>query len=666
MPEPVTKTVELKRLGRAAEVRAQTVDEEARTVELVWSTGAGVERRIPGIGRVLEVLEMDERNIRLDRLRNGAPLLNTHWDFDLSDVLGVVEEAWVEDGAGMARVRFSGREQVDGVWRDVAAGIIRNISVGYRVHAMEIEERDGEIPIMRVTDWEPLELSAVPVPADPGAGFRAEDDQAYPCTLKRAPTPDQSKEDDMSDEENGVETRDAKPDAKQDKPASAPEQVIVDERKARDAAEDAVKAERARAAEIRKIGSRLADKFEGFDKALIDQAIDDGRTVEQARAAFLDALAEADSGATVNSRVSVGRDERETKRRLMADALSARVRNKDPEDDAAREFRGMTLVDMARECVDIRGERTRGKTRSEIVREALSRGYHSTSDFPLILANVMNKTLRAAYEAAPQTFRPIVRERTASDFKPITNVRLDGSISLVAKPEGAEYKFATIGEHSEVYSLATYGRAISFTREMIINDDLAAFDRITGKFGQAAADFESDTVWALLTSNPTMGDSTALFHADHGNLASAGAITIDNLGKARTLMRNQTDGDTRLNIEPAFLAVPAELETVARQYMTASIVPETSANANVYANSMGVIIEPRLAETTVGGSADDWYLIANPSRIDTIEIAYLEGEAGVQTEQTEDWNTDGVKLKARLVFAAKAMDWRGFVKNPGS
>ncbi len=134
-------TVELP-LQTRAEVRVlpETVDTEARTVEVVWSTGATVRRRDPWTGkRYDEVLSLNPAHVDLSRLNNGAPLLDTHGVFDLDHVPGVVERAWIArtNGAyeGRAVVRFSEREDVEPVWRDVRAGIIRNVSVGYTVRA---------------------------------------------------------------------------------------------------------------------------------------------------------------------------------------------------------------------------------------------------------------------------------------------------------------------------------------------------------------------------------------------------------------------------------------------------------------------------------------------------------------------------------------------------
>ena len=180
----------------------ESVDAERRTVELVWSTGAAVRRRDPWTGkRYDEVLSLEETHVDLSRLNGGAPLLNTHGAWDLRDVIGVVERAWIaregEALVGRATVRFSDRADVEPIWRDVASGIVRNVSVGYAVRSYEITETDGQPPVWRAVDWQPLELSAVPIGADAAAGFRAAGQPAqpaepatHPChLLRRAPAP---------------------------------------------------------------------------------------------------------------------------------------------------------------------------------------------------------------------------------------------------------------------------------------------------------------------------------------------------------------------------------------------------------------------------------------------------------------------------------------------
>jgi hypothetical protein len=672
--------VNIPELDLRAAVRADSVNEEARTVELVFTRGARVKRRVwtdCGVREFYEELEVSEQAIRMDRLNNGAPFLNTHMRWTTEDVLGVVERAWIDGDEGRALVRFSKREEAEKVWNDVKDGILRNVSVGYLVHRYEVDEEQSDLPVHRAIDWEPIEISVVPVGADGEAGFRAQE-RSSTCVLTRADAHSSDKETDMP-KNTGTQAGDQARNTAAAENTDAGNSAELNARGALNSSEQtsgnpdngaverrAIAGERQRAEDIRSAGAKL--RIASDD---IDQAVKDGLSVDQARARFIDLMADRDdaNGSETETRgqARIVRDEVDTRRSAVENAMLHRMAPAREElSDAGREYRGMSLLEIGRTLQEARGVSTRGMGRMELA-GAMVRSDQSTSDFPYILANVANKRLRMAYEAAPRTFLPIVNETTQPDFKTVSVTQLGNAPALVEIPEGAEYKTGTFGESREQYALVTYGRVVRMTRQMIINDDLNAFARILSGFGASAANLESDIVWGIITANAALADGTALFHADHGNLATAGAISVANLGAARALMRKQTalDNATLLNLEPRYLAAPAELETVALQYTRQTSIVTDPANQNVYANSMDPIIEPRLASLS-GGSADDWYLFADPNRIDTIEVARLEGEAGVQTEMKQSFETDGVAIKARNDFAAKAIDHRGMVKNPGS
>ncbi|MBF0214595.1 MAG: hypothetical protein HQM00_13705, partial [Magnetococcales bacterium] len=156
-------------------------------------------------------------------------------------------------------------------------------------------------------------------------------------------------------------------------------------------------------------------------------------------------------------------------------------------------------------------------------------------DFPGILANVANKTLRTAYEAAPRTFQPFCRQVTANDFKAMNRVQLGEAPALNKVNEGGEYKRGPLGEGKESYRVETYGKIISISRQVLVNDDLNAFTRIPQLFGVAAANLESDVVWGIINSNPNMGDGVALFHANHKNLAAAGTVIVSTDGPLQVM-----------------------------------------------------------------------------------------------------------------------------------
>lgn len=296
-------------------------------------------------------------------------------------------------------------------------------------------------------------------------------------------------------------------------------------------------------------------------------------------------------------------------------------------------------------------------------------GYHTTSDFSSVLADVANKTLRQAYAEAPRTFLPFTRRATAPDFKTINRTQIGEMPTLTVVGEHGEYKRVTMSDAKEAYSLATYGAVFAITRKVIINDDLDAFTRMPQKFGASAARTESDIVWGVITTNAAMGDGTALFHANHGNLkaSGSGAPAVTTVGAGRAAMRIQTGLDGALiNVAPAYLIVPAALETVAEQFLTAVTYVGTATPLAMtperLRSSLTLIVEPRLDTN----STTAWYLAASPSEIDTIEYAYLEGSDGVAITTRNGFDIDGVEVKASLDFAAKAIDWRGMYKDVGT
>src|SRR5215211_4785866 len=156
----------------------------------------------------------------------------------------------------------------------------------------------------------------------------------------------------------------------------------------------------------------------------------------------------------------------------------------------ARDYAEMSLIETARMCLEENHDlSTRGLSAFEVATEALfaragsavwtrEGGAHSTSDFPSVLNNVANKLLRQGYQASPQTFRSITKVKTVKDFKEIATTQLGEAPQLQKVGEGGEFTRGTMGEAVEKYTLATYGKIVSFSRRALVNDDLDAFARL--------------------------------------------------------------------------------------------------------------------------------------------------------------------------------------------
>lgn len=171
---------------RVATFVPSTIDEEQRTIEVVWTTGAAVMRYDWVNGQLVpykEVLKVSDEAVDLTRLNSGAPFIDMHNSYSLDKVIGVVERAWIKDGKGHAVVRIAtGDEDVEKIWNKVKQGIIRNISVGYSVEKFVEDADEDGTRILTAVKWTPFELSAVTVPADAGAGVRSQS-TLTPCVI---------------------------------------------------------------------------------------------------------------------------------------------------------------------------------------------------------------------------------------------------------------------------------------------------------------------------------------------------------------------------------------------------------------------------------------------------------------------------------------------------
>ncbi len=156
---------EMAPLTRSCELARNTINEDARTVEVVFSTETAEVERYFGI----EVLDHSPQSVRMSRLQNKAAVLFNH---DFSDQRGVVESASVANKRGLATLRISRSAKGEELFNDIRDGIVSKVSVGYRVHGMQMENSRDGMDSYRVTDWEPFEISFVSIPADDSAGVR--------------------------------------------------------------------------------------------------------------------------------------------------------------------------------------------------------------------------------------------------------------------------------------------------------------------------------------------------------------------------------------------------------------------------------------------------------------------------------------------------------------
>ncbi len=584
-------------MTRRAAISPESFDEAALTVEATISTFSDVQRRDQ---RGAYVERLDPTGLDTSRLI-GAPVLDGHRQASARDTIGVVTAFRVEGNALIATIRLLQADDVKPIVERIRQGVIRGVSVGYRVQRWA-DSLENKVRVRTAAAWSIFEVSAVPVPADPGATFRSE-----------------------SMEDEVIETT----------------------------AEDTPAATRAAIRAIARAAAMTAEQA--------DDMIDRDLSVTEARAEAFETM-QARTRNTPRIRVvSPSGDDPTVVRTRREEALYARVSGTAPTDEA-RPYMADTLRDHARALVEAAGISTRGMDADALFRAAM----HTTSDFPMLLTGVGRRTLLTAYQVAGSPLKAVLsRQTTLPDFRAASKLKLSDIGLLEKVSESGEIKSTTRGEATESYALDTYGTMFALSRKALFNDDLNAFRDWGATAGRMAAETENNLLFTLFRQSsgtgPVMGeDGKRLFHADHGNLAASGtALDETNLSAARLAMRGvkALDGKTPINATPKYLLVGPQLETSAEKLM-AAIYAATVATANPFSGKLELLVEPRVTDKS-------WYVFADPAVLPVLEYAYLSSAQGPQMASREGWDVLGQEFRVVLDFGCGATDFRGVYRNPG-
>lgn len=682
-------------------------DREARALEVVATTESPVLVYDWEMGYVPEVLLMS--GCKLPKARQ-VPFQDAHNRWSVSDTLGSARDLRTEGDRLLARVHFSSTPEGESCMTKYGEGDLTDVSVGWReLKCTKLKEgekrtvagREWQGPMRLVTSWQIKELSAVPIGADERAKARAEeknteakmDPKIYALLvqlgLKADATEDEArahlvslglKADATLDDvqtflRQAVEgrarggaggTAAAQGGARGDNPAGAdpahqagaaaqdPDGVRAAGEAGKKAAHEYMQQEIKRISDIRGMCAQYGCP------ELTESMIQENKTVDQARAAILDHLTgsrQTDGLHAPTGSLVMGADARDKYREAVVYSLIKRssVQIKDLKDAAGWEdFRSYSLREVARHCLMTAGQSTRGDI-MEVVGRALT-----TSDLPAILADVANKSLVAGFDDQPETYESWTGEVSASDFKAMNLVSVTTLEGLLAVSEHGEFKYGYFRDKLEQLTLGTAGRIYPVTRQAIINDDLNAITVVFAGAGAKARQYTGDLVYALLVSNPTMNeDSTALFHDDHGNIGTQGAVDVDTLNEMDALFAAQTDGNGgRPNIPMQYLIAPrgkrGGIETffATKEYIDANGLTVE----NIWKTGIERVYEPRL-------TGNGWYVAGPKGR--TIVRAYLGGNKTPYTEQRSGWTVDGVELKVRHDVGVGVTEWRAMAYNAG-
>ncbi len=257
---------------------------------------------------------------------------------------------------------------------------------------------------------------------------------------------------------------------------------------------------------------------------------------ERSRASVLNAFGQTQQGSP-GAALQVVRDE-------MSEALAYRLGGGLPETDGAMRFVGMSFADQVSGLLALRGVSWKGRT------EMVERGI-TTGDVGALLEGAGNRALRKAYESYAGGLQAVTGRAPSRDFRDVKLIQIDGDIALQEVPEGAPFSYGSLQASAETYSISTFGRIFSISHTLLLDDDLGAFANLADRLGQAAAEFVSGKLAALLEANGGLSDGIALFHASHANLAGAAQLSEGSLGDLMKLMRAQLGiGGERISVAP--------------------------------------------------------------------------------------------------------------------
>lgn len=628
------RTIRQPILNIDTQVRSASVNDKDHTFQIVWTTGA--RRRIKNwyAEEFDEELDLSPNAIRLDRMKSGSvPLLKDHKSHSIDNVIGNIlpNSTRIENGRGIATVRFSTADQDQAIWEKIKSGVVRNVSVGYRVHKYQIEQREGEVELWRGVDWEPYEISMVAIGADENAQVRhasVHEERTFPTKLVQG-----------SNEMIKTKEREQK------------SQVS----KTRE--------------QINEFIRTCADRF-AISQEFADDLIARELSEEAVREELMnEAARRTNTDVGVNQIVDPCGDfsieNPKVRARAMALATFERMAQKRRPEPEAEIYRGFDLVEMARDDLSRRGFAVRGMGRDRVIRTAIenrSAGYGAmgTGDFVAAIGDAGRMTFLDRYQQSPPILRSVATQMGFTDYRPHKSVRGSAFPELKPVNEHGEITNGTMADSGEEIRLTRSARKVALTHQLLVNDAVGIFADLMNNAAEAAIALEANVLAKAVEDNPVLADGKALFHPDHNNLAgSGGAPDESTLGALRSAMRKQIGlNGERIAPTPKFLIVHPDLETPAEKLVSLIQAAKTD-DANVFSNLI-VLVEPRFDDPAA------WYLAADPAQVEGLRFGYLDGEDGPIIDERAGWEVDGIEVRVRFSFAAGFVDYRGWQKNPGA
>ncbi len=592
-----------------------------------------------------EILRHDDTSVRLDRLRSLGSALVNH---DPNQRAARIDSVQVVNKRLEVEVRFGSTDFAQQIRQEVADGLLRGISIGYRVNVWEIDE---EKRTYTATDWEPFEVTFTPVPADAsvGPGRSAE---AW-GQLVRSITPTAARA-------ASQEARVSDPVIPNQPPAAVPPAPIHKDEGARAAV---IAEQREIAQQAKSLGLDAGD-FVGLDRS----AAKDAMLVKLAERSATPAPKQAPV-ATVNY------DQSDKARDAFAGALAHRVGVRSEEFDRLKQgnpLLGRGMLETFQRYAKLMGINTEEWSRNDVAYFALNKremmselaqrsANVGTGQFTsFVFLNAITKIVARGFEMGAKTarYRQIVDRQTVPDFKQFSV----GSLSAGNLQQTAELMtFPELDKAEGVYNSTAkmWGGTLSLSLQALVSDDTGSFERLLRNAGAIAdktidrrtfqkllmgtSAAEATSTW---TNNTTSGGSLVfttqdLLAAARGKLSIVRAAFTNKIGK---------DGNPYGNL-PRFLVVPVTREMEALGIVGASGPALAGGDQQSILRSIEVVATPWLeASALTGYSTTSYYLLADPSEATGLVLSYVRGFEQVQVMPYDAGAVAGFNWKLYLPF----------------
>jgi len=450
---------------------------------------------------------------------------------------------------------------------------------------------------------------------------------------------------------------------------------------------------------VRRNEIQAAVKLAKLDSSFADELCNSTLSAADAKQRIIERMATQPLGSSVGADVHVTESGDDKFHNAVLDGIvmrsakSAGIRRSifiggDKPSEGAADFAKLNLKRLAYSCCNRLGAPVERMSDTEICQLAMGNrtiarkyrveradfsAYHTTGSFSNILLDAANKNLLASYEEAPFTWNMWARTGTpAEDLKTLYRTRFSEAPNPEEVPEGKDYPEKAMSDSKESYRVAKFGESFTVSWETIINDDLDAISRVPAMHGNAMRRLQNKKVYEVLTSSPTMGDTYSLFSSSHASgdntsgAAAAPSVTTLNAAYVKMMTQKGLTSDAILNIIPRYLIVPVAYSATALELVNSTSYVLANSNQgvqNIYgpggSRSLTVVVDPQLD----ANSATNWYLAADPSQIDTVELTFLSGEESPVMESEWNMKNDTYLYKIRQTFGVKAIDWRGLFRN---